>query len=320
MSEQGTNTVKPANSASSRHSDQEHHVQGAGCAERYDTDEITVSEVFAVLRRGRWLIASVTVTAAALALLAALMLPKEYRASILVAPVAANAEGGRLASLTNALPGASSIASMFGLSSHGNRAAKDVATLKSQVLTRKFIAKNNLMPVLYSRLWDARTSRWRTDNPKRLPTLWKANQLFKNKIRTVSLDAKTGLIRLTIVWRDPKLAAAWANGLVAMANDYLRNRAIREANRDIAYLASEADKTSIVTVRQGIYDIMQQQIANEMVAQGRRQYALRVIDPAFAPQRPTSPRPVLWTLSGLVGGLLLSCGWVVFKASWRESH
>ena len=285
-----------------------------------DTDEITLGEILEVLRAGRWLIAAVTVGAAALALTAALLLPKQYRASILVAPVVEGRSSSGLANLASSLPGVSNIASMFGLSSHNGDAAKDEATLESQVLTRKFIKQNDLLPILYARLWNSQTGHWRTSDPKRLPTLWKANQLFKNKIRTVALDGKTGLIRLTIIWRSPRFAAAWANGLVAMANDYLRGRAIREANREITYLAGEAQKTSIVTVRQGIYDLMQQEIGNEMVAQGKHEYALQVIDPAFAPQAPASPRPVLWALSGLIGGLLMSCGWVVFRASLRGSH
>jgi uncharacterized protein involved in exopolysaccharide biosynthesis len=287
---------------------------------RYDADEITLGEVLAVLRAGRWVIVAVTVAFAALALTGALLLPKQYRASILVAPVVEGRSSSGLASLTSSLPGVSNIASMFGLSSHNGDAAKDEATLESQVLTRKFIKQNNLLPVLYARLWDARTGRWRTSDPKQLPTLWKANQLFKHKIRTVALDDKTGLIRLAITWRNPRLAAAWANGLVALANNYLRQRAIREANREIAYLAGEAQKTSIVTVRQGIYELMQQEIGNEMVAQGKHEYALQVIDPAYAPQAPASPRPILWALSGLLGGLLLSCGWVVFRASLRGSR
>ena len=287
---------------------------------RLDRDEIALSDVFRVLRSGRWMILAITCAFAAVALSLALILPKEYRATVLVFPVSANNTNDRLGSLASAVPGVSSIASMFGLSGHGGNAAKDVATLESQVLTRKFITANTLMPILFRKFWDVRTNRWRTTSPSRMPTLWKANLLFKKKIRTVALDQKTGLIKLSIVWNDPRLAANWANGLVAMANQYLRARAISRADREIKYLGDEAQKTSVVAVRQGIYEIMQQEIANEMVAKGQRQYAMRVIDPAFAPEVAASPRPILWTLSGLIGGFLLSCGWVMFRASLRESH
>ena len=320
MSEQDTNSMVDARSSSVRPCSENQGPKPGRSTSQYDTDEITISEVVAVLRNARWFILAVTAGAALLALSVSLILPKEYRASVLVAPVAADRGESRLASLASALPGVGNVASMFGIASHGSNAAKDVAILKSQVLTRKFITQNHLMPMLYARLWDVRAARWRVDDGRRVPTLWKANQLFKHKVRTVAFDEKTDLIRLTITWRDRRLAAAWANGLISMANDYLRSRAIREANRDITYLANEAKQTPIVTVRQGIYQIMEQEIANEMVAQGRRQYALRVIDPAFTPQQAASPRPILWALSGLLGGLLLSCGWAVVRASWRESR
>lgn len=283
-------------------------------------DEIALSEVLQVLRSGRWLILAITTAFAAVALLLALILPKEYRATILVYPVSVSKSNDQLSSLANAVPGVGSIASMFGISSHGGNAAKDVATLESQILTREFITTNHLMPVLFPKVWDAKTNGWRTTNSARIPTLWKANLLFRKKIRTVSLDEKTGLIKLSIVWNDPTLAAIWANSLVALANQYLRARAINRENRKIKYLSDEAQKTSVVAVRQGIYMIMQQEIANEMMAKGQRQYAMRVIDPAFAPEAAASPRPVLWTLSGIIGGLLFSCGWVVFRASLREAR
>lgn len=285
----------------------------------HDLDEITISEVIAVLRNARWLITTITVCAMLLAVSVALILPKKYRATVLVAPVAENHGESQLASLASALPGVSNVASMFGISGHGSNTAEDVAILKSQILTRNFIVKNDLLPVLYARQWDARASRWRVGD-KPTPTLWKANQLFKHTVRTVTLDEKTDLIRLTITWTNPRLATIWANELILMANDYLRKRAIQEENRDIAYLANEAQQTSIVAVREGIYQIMEQEIANEMIAQGRRQYALRVLDPAFRPQEAVSPSPTLWALSGLLGGLLFSCGWAVFRASWRESR
>lgn len=320
MSEQDTNSLVDARGSSVYPRSENQELKAARSTSQYDAGEITISEVVAVLRNARWSILAVTVGAALLALSVSLILPKEYRASVLVAPVVADRGESQLASFANALPGVGNVTSMLGIASHGSNAAKDVAILKSQVLTRKFITENHLLPVLYARLWDAHAARWRADDGKRTPTLWKANQLFKYKVRAVALDEKTDLIRLTITWRDPRLAAAWANGLISMANDYLRSRAIREANREIAYLANEAKQTSIVTVRQGIYQIMEQEIANEMVAQGRRQYALRVIDPAFTPQQAASPRPLLWVLSGLLGGLLFSCGWAVFRASWRESR
>jgi uncharacterized protein involved in exopolysaccharide biosynthesis len=109
-----------------------------------------------------------------------------------------------------------------------------------------------------------------------------------------------------IRWKDPKLAAAWANGLVKAANSYLREKAIREAERDIAYLNEQVSKTNVVEAQRTIYSLLEQELNKEMIARGREEYALKVIDPAFAPEKPVMGGPVLMALLGFTLACLLS--------------
>jgi uncharacterized protein involved in exopolysaccharide biosynthesis len=284
------------------------------------SQEIRVRDLYALFARSKWLIIGLTAAMTAAAIAAAFILPKEYRATTVLAPVTPDQNGkmesGSLGSVISQFSG---LASMVGLGEENSEEAQDVATLKSQVLTRRFIQENNLLPILYAKKWDARTGHWRTNDPERIPTLWKANQFFKDRVRTVTEDKETGLIKLSVTWTDANLAAQWANGLVAMTNDYLRNKELDQANRNIAYLEQKVQKTSLVGVQQGIYTLLQEEIGDAMVAQGKREYALKVIDPAFAPEKPYSPDKRLWALGGLLAGLLLSCGIVVFRASWAAS-
>ncbi len=50
---------------------------------------------------------------------------------------------------------------------------------------------------------------------------------------------------------------------------------------------------------------METEIKNEMIARGRTEYALRVIDPAQTPERKSFPRPILWTAGAFLGGIFL---------------
>ena len=181
-----------------------------------------------------------------------------------------------------------------------------------------FIETNDLMPILFADKWNSKTHTWNTANKMKIPTLWKANRFLRHKVMSVVVEPKTGLIKMAMVWTNPKLAASWANSMVDMANAYLRNRAIRQGNREIAYLEGQARKTSDVEIKQGIYSLIAQEIAHITVAQGRREYAFRVIDPAFAAEIVYSPRPILWALAGAIGGLLLSVGILVARAGWHE--
>ena len=202
--------------------------------------------------------------------------------------------------------GLSGLASLAGINLNGANQAKTeaIATLESEILTEQYIRQHDLLPILFSRDWNATTRQWDTTNPKKVPTLWQANRRFKD-VRSIEDDTKTGLITLTIRWKDPYVAAQWANGLVKLTNDYLRQRAIDEAERNISYLTAEVSKTNIVEVKSAIYLLMETEIKNEMIARGRDEYALRVIDPAVPPERKSFPRPVLWTAGAFLGGIFL---------------
>jgi Chain length determinant protein len=241
--------------------------------------------------------------------------PKTYQAATIVSPMSASGSGGQLAGLASG--GASplnGLASLAGISLGGDsKKFESLAVLQSEALTEKFISENNLLPVLYWKRWDARLGRWKPDQAGPEPTLWTANQYFKKRIRIVATDTKTGLSTLTISWTDPKVASQWANGLVKLTNDYLRDQAIEESERNVAYLREQASKIDEVGIKQVIYTILQSEISKIMLARGNDQYALKVIDPAFAPEKPSSLSAVVWVVSGFIGGLLISSVFVLWK-------
>jgi uncharacterized protein involved in exopolysaccharide biosynthesis len=86
---------------------------------------------------------------------------------------------------------------------------------------------------------------------------------------------------------------------VRVTNQYLRDKAIREAERNIQYLNEQASRTNVVEAQKAIYSLLESEINKEMVARGRDEYALKVIDPAFVPERPSSPGPLVLGLLGL---------------------
>jgi len=212
----------------------------------------------------------------------------------------------------------SGLASLAGLSQAGDSTkSESLAVLESEALTEEYIRKNNLLPILFSDKWDSKTKTWKETDPKKIPTLWKGNQLFKKKIRTVSAE-KSGLVSLTITWKDAKTAAKWANDLVELTNSYRREKAIKESEANIAFLNAEVVTTDVVGVRQAIFTIMQQEISKMMLARGNEEYALRILDPAVPSEKPSSPLPWLWTLLGFVISSVLSLGFVFFRAALEE--
>ncbi len=280
--------------------------------------EYSPQELMSVLWSGRWIIFFVTTLFAAGAGTAALVLPKKYESLIVIAPVSTSAGSGQLGALGSLASQFGGLASLTGLSAGGDpKKSESIAVLQSGALTERFIETNNLLPVLYSDKWDPQKMRWRNDNPKKIPTLWKANQFFKKSIRTVTTETKTGLVTMSIAWKDPIDAAKWANELVRMTNDYLRGQAIAESERNIAYLNQEALKTDAVELRQAIYTLMESEINKAMLARGSEQFAFRIIDPAAPPEKPYSPLLLNWLFGGVFIGLFTSVAAVLVHSSWK---
>jgi uncharacterized protein involved in exopolysaccharide biosynthesis len=120
------------------------------------------------------------------------------------------------------------------------------------------------------------------------------------------MDVKTGLLTLTIAWNDPAMSAQWANGIVAMANDYIRAKAISDGERNVSYLNEQLAQSNVVAVQNSISALLENEIKKIMLARGSNEYAFKIIDAATVPERPSSPNPFVWAMVGSIAGLLLS--------------
>jgi len=284
-------------------------------------DEISLREIVQLLWEARWLVITLTALCALVGLGLRIVLPRQYEAIIVISPASQSTggagTGGGMSSMLSEFGG---LASLAGLSVSGDsRKAESLTVLVSGALTEDYIQKNNLLPVLFYKQWDAQARRWKPTTKEKMPTPWKANEFFRKSVRKISTDTKTGIVTMTITWTDPELAAQWANGLVKLTNDYLRNKAIQQSDRNIEYLTQQAAKTDVVGVRQAIYSILQTEINKEMLARGNDEYAFKVLDPAQAPERPSSFGAIVLVAAGVVGGFMLSVIIVFSRLAWRRS-
>jgi uncharacterized protein involved in exopolysaccharide biosynthesis len=184
--------------------------------------------------------------------------------------------------------------------------------LQSEALTERYIQENDLLPILFPNKWDAAHKRWIRDTP----TLQEAFALFE-KIRTVSEDKKTGLVRVTIIWTDRLIVAKWANDLVSITNESLRDRAIRESQRHIAYLNEQLANTDQAPIRMAINGVLESEIKSAMFAKGTDEYALKVLDPAVIPNKKSGPKRALWVLGGALLGMLAALAALYLRNVWR---
>jgi uncharacterized protein involved in exopolysaccharide biosynthesis len=135
-----------------------------------------------------------------------------------------------------------------------------------------------------------------------------------NQIRAVDYDLRTEIVTVSVDWRDPVLAAKWANGIVDLLNEELRQRAIEESTKKLQYLERQAQTADIVGVRNALFQLIEQEQKVLMVANTVDEYSLHVLDRAIVPEQRLRPRRTMMVLFGIFFGGMLGVSYVIARA------
>ena len=261
-------------------------------------------EIWHILVRFRVMILSVILLCTLASTLFALLMTPVYRAEIQIAPVSEKDSSNRFAAQLGEFGG---LAALTGINmEQGGKKNESIATLRSRKFTEQFIKDEKLLPVLFHDQWDAENQRWDETDPEDAPTLEDAWKLFNKKVRRISEDRKTGLVVLSVEWKDPHEAARWANELVHRVNAMLREKAATESEKAIGYLREQLGKTSVVELREVVNRLIESEMKEIILANITREYAFRVIDPAVVPEEPFKPVVPLMIILGAILGTILS--------------
>lgn len=271
-------------------------------------DEISLLELWRILRRHKNIIFAATLLGIALPALAAWLMTPLYRAEVVVAPVTGKDDRH---GLLGPLAELSGIAGLAGVSlSRGDRKNEAMAVLQSRLLTEQFIREQKLLPVLFPDRWVEGESDADDAAAGNAPTMYEAYTLFDEKIRRVYEDRKSGMVVLSIAWKDPQQAALWANRLIQQTNELLRQRSTEESKQAIHYLQEQIKQTSAVELQQVLHRVVESKLKEIILANVNEEFAFRIIDPAVAPEQPFKPVvPLMLTfgmLLGLIGGVVLA--------------
>jgi uncharacterized protein involved in exopolysaccharide biosynthesis len=273
--------------------------------DRPSTDELRLDDIRNWLVRGRLTIIVCVVLATVAAVAYAFLKKPVYRAETVMVITEENRSGLDLGALGGGLGGVA--AGLMGISPDTSAKKEEfIALLRSRAFTEEFIREENLMPVLFESRWDAEKKAWKGP-PKKHPTLYRAYRLFDKKVRTIEESRASGLVTVSIEWRDNELAASWTNKLIERLNAQTRARAIADARKSLDYLNRELVQTDVVELRSAISRLVQTELSKITMATVQQEYAFKVLDPARPPDRDAYVRPqrLLVISLGLLGGILL---------------
>ena len=282
-------------------------------------DEIDLRELFSVLWAGKKVIVAITGLFAAAAVVYALSIANEYKASIVIAP--AQQEGGGLSGALGQLGGLASLAGVSLGGGGGSEAAVAQEIMQSWGFVEQFIVNNELEVEVFaaegwnktsnvltidSDLYDKDSNKWLIDEDGQLraPTSWELYEAFSKRL-SVSEDKKSGLTRVSIEYFSPIVAKNWVDLYVAAINEHMRQRKLSQVNSNIEYLQAQIEKTSIAEMREVFYQIIEEQVKNKMLAEASPEYAFVTVSPSMVPEEKSKPKRALMCILGtLLGGML----------------
>lgn len=267
------------------------------------SDEIDLGALWEVLWRYRYVIVTSVVVCAATATFVALTMKEMYRSEVVMTEVRNNLDGA--GSLVGQLGG---LASLAGVNLGANAPGREYkAFLQSRGLVEEFIKRNSLLAEINA--------------GSTLPsTMWLGVKKFRDSILSIREDTRRGTTTVAVTWTDPETAARWANEFVALVNESMRERAMRQAKNNIAYLNDQIAGTDIVELRRVMYSLIETETKALMLANVRVEYAFEVVDAAVPPEIRVRPvRSLIVGLGGLAGLLIGAAVAFVLNAMRRKS-
>jgi LPS O-antigen subunit length determinant protein (WzzB/FepE family) len=253
-------------------------------------DEIDLFELWETIWSGKVLIAAITAVFTLGGISYALLAQEWWKADVVLSPV--EEQSG----MSSTLARFGGLAALAGVDIGTGGGTEPLAVLKSKEFAREFITDFDLMPVLFEGV--------ETSEDKPLD-MRDAVRMFDSSIRTVTDDKKTGLVTISIRWKDPETAAVWANELVKRLNERMRRQALEQAERNVAYLQKEIASATVISLQQSMGRVLEGEMQKLMLARGNEEFAFKVIDRAVPPKTRESPkRSLIAIVSMLAGGFL----------------
>jgi len=274
-------------------------------------DEIDLLELWYILVKNKIIIFSTFFVLVLISALYAFLSPPIYRAEVLLAP--AQEENDKLSSLASQYGGLASLAGINLGASGSNKTDESIAILKSRSFLFDFISHEKILQALYKDDWDEKKQKWIV-NPEDVPTLHDGYEVVTEDIVTVNVDKETGLIDLSVEWKDSVLATSWANKLVKQLNLYQKDREVDEANKSLKFLNTQLESTTSVENRKVLFNLIEHHTQTILLANVTDEFAFKVLDPAIVPEKKVKPKRSLIIVVGGFTGLIIG----VFLAFIKE--
>ena len=274
-------------------------------------DEIDLSEVFSVLWQSRLAIALITSLGAIFSVGYALSLPNIYESEVRLAP---KIEGSQLSGLSSQFGG---LAGLAGINIGGGEANKTeiaLEILKSRGFFADYMYENAVVALMASTDWDSRSGELLIDEEifdvtSRVwvggkPSIQETYAAFRGHVSIVE-EQNTGIVDIKVKHFSPVVARDWVNLMLQSIEASQRERDVSEAQKSIAFLKRESEKTTLVSLKEVFANLIEEQTKKVVLADASEEYLFQVIEPPVVAELKVEPRrSFICILGTLLAGIL----------------
>ncbi|MBT6339631.1 MAG: hypothetical protein HOJ48_10095 [Desulfobacula sp.] len=286
-----------------------------------DDDEIDLLGLWNTIWKGKWFIMGFTLLCTLVAVYVTLyVLPVTYKSDVVLQPTEMSSQSG-LSALAANLP------ISIPLGGSGGKNANIVSFLNSRTIKERLIEKYDLLPKLYSDIWDKENQKWMIDDPEEKPTILKGIQEKFKEIYAINKDKKTELITISWTDEDPEFTKIMLQRIVKEVRYYLENDYESDAKREREFVETQlnkaekeleywekqvpSDKLILSKIQrerfasQTVYTELRKQLELSKISEVKEIINFKILDQPFVPERRFKPkRSLICALTILTAGFL----------------
>jgi len=286
-----------------------------------DDDEIDLLDLWNVIWKGKWFIMGFTLLCTLVAVYVTLyVLPVTYKSDVVLQPTEMSSQSG-LSALAASLP------ISIPLGGSGGKNANIVSFLNSRTIKERLIEKYDLLPKLYSDIWDKENKKWLIDDPEDKPTVLKGTQEKFKEIYIVNKDKTTELITISWIDEDPEFTKTMLQRTVKEVRYYLENEYESDAKREREFVENQlnkaekeleywekqvpSDKLILSKIQrerfasQTVYTELRKQLELSKIAEVKEIINFKILDHPFVPEEKFKPkRAIICALTIVTAGFL----------------
>lgn len=278
------------------------------------SDEMTVGELGAILRKAWWKIVLVSLAAGIVTFMVMLAKPNVYRATAVITPPVEEKRQN---------PAVGVLAS-FGVDLGSPNKVEDLETLfKSKDLSVRVFRKYNLWPIVFRDRYDPASGKIKGNwlgslsgggKGTRFPSDWDAIRAANDRL-IISINKRNNTVSVSFDAYSPESSANIVGYYLDEGKNRLQEEALDRAMKNKKFIEEQIVKTVDALTRDRLYSLYSQEVEREMMGRNREQFGFRLVDTSRVPDRKIRPRRVLSALLG--SGVMFLAGCVFFALSGK---